>query len=198
MTDPPESRSRPSIAERAAQRDRLEHGDRDRYSTLVRALQAGREVPLGRAPDMPFAWHPVAWTLLRLALVAAALYVIALVGWNWWRDQQVESWNGPDATVVQSGQRLEGCLAANAQRDDQAPTWVRFDGTVYVLSSRLLPMRARGEFGQTQYVESGYSQGRLRILLVEPHVAGEPPDELIIASPPAHGGRIYDPDPTCI
>ena len=196
MADPPESRSRPSIAERAARRERLEHEGRDRYSSLVRALQAGREVPLGGTREMPMAWHPVVWTLLRLAIVAVGLYVISLVGWNWWRDQQVDTWSGPDAGV-QSGQRLESCLAANAQRDDLVPTWVRFDGTVYVLTPRLTPIAGGGQPGQTQYVESGYSQERLRLVLREPAVTGEPPPELILVSPPSRGGRIYEPDPTC-
>ena len=196
MTDSPDSRSRPSIAERAARRERLERDGRDRYGSLVRALQAGREVPLGRTRETPFQWHPVAWMLVRLALVMAALYVIGLGGWNWWRDQQVDTWSGPDATV-QSGQRLEGCLTANAQRDDLLPTWIRFAGTVYVRSPRVRPVRGEGQPGATQYVESGYSQDRVRILLYEPPVAGEQAQELILVIPPARGGAIFKPDPTC-
>ncbi|CAN5763064.1 hypothetical protein BH24CHL8_BH24CHL8_09070 [soil metagenome] len=196
MSEPPDSRSCPSIAERAARRERLEHDGRDRYGSLVRALQAGREVPLGTTREMPFQWHPVAWLMVRLVLVAAALYVIGLVGWNWWRDQHVDTWSGPDMTV-QSGQRLEGCLAANAQRDDLLPTWIRFDETVYVRSPRVRPMRGEGQPGATQYVESGYSQGRVRILLYEPPVADEQPQELILVIPPARGGTVFSPDPTC-
>ncbi len=197
MTDPPDTRSRPSIAERAARRDRLERDDRDRYSSLVRALQAGREVPVGRTRSLRMEWHPIAWSLLRLALVLAALYVIGLVGWNWWRDQQVDTWKGPDASV-QSGQRLEGCLAANVQGDDLFPTWVRFDGTVYVRSERVRVLRGESMPGQTQYLESGYGLDRLRILLLEPVAEGDTPQELIIASPPARGGRAYVPDLTCV
>ncbi len=197
MTDPPDTRSRPSIAERAARRERLERDDRDRYSSLVRALQAGREVPVGRTRSLRMEWHPIAWSLLRLALVLAALYVIGLVGWNWWRDQQVDTWKGPDASV-QSGQRLEGCLAANVQGDDLFPTWVRFDGTVYVRSERVRVLRGESMPGQTQYLESGYGLDRLRILLLEPVAEGDTPQELIIASPPARGGRAYVPDLTCV
>lgn len=197
MTDPPHSRSRPSISERAAKRDRLDHDGRDRYSSLVRALQAGREVPAGRTREASLKWHPVVWTLLRLALVAAALYVIGLVGWNWWRDQQVDTWQGPGG-LVQSGQRLEGCLAANVQHDDVMPTWVRFDETVYVRSERNRVLGGESRPGETQYVESGYSLGAVRILLFEPPAAGEPPRELILVNPPARAGRAYDPDPSCV
>ena len=74
-------RGRMSIAERAARRDRL-LGDRDRYSSLVRVLQAGREIPVRRRRrrrlavlDDLLGWNPVGTRLV--VFVVVALVVIA-------------------------------------------------------------------------------------------------------------------------
>lgn len=197
MTDPPDSRSRPSIAERAAKRDRLSHEGSDRYSSLVRALQDGREVPDRPTRAMPLTWHPVLWTMLRLALVAGSLYLIALFGWNWWRDQQVDTWSGPDASV-QSGQRLEGCLAAGQSHDDLLPSWVRYEGSVYVLTDARWALGHRSRPGETSLVETGYSLAQKRILLTDEPAAGTAPTSLVVALPPADGGALYLPHPECV
>jgi len=196
MTDSESSRGRPSIAERAERRERMDAGGRDRYSTLVRTLQAGRDVPLGRVRETRFEWNPIFWTLVKLALVLVAAYFITLFAYNWWRDQRVDTWTGPDA-AVQSGQRLAGCDAANRQHDDLFPTWVRFQGVVYVLTDRRRPVIGNSEPGRTQFVETGYSQERIRILLPAAPVAGQPPDDLLLVVPPAFAGRIFDADPSC-
>ena len=79
----------------------MQHAGRDRYSSLLRTLQAGRELPLqDRRRGLRIAWHPIAGTLLRAVLIGVVLYLGVTTGLRLWRDSRVDAWTGPDATVT--------------------------------------------------------------------------------------------------
>lgn len=189
--------SRPSIAERAEKRERMDRSGRDRYSSLVRALQAGREVPLGRTPDTRLEWHPVAWKIVKLALVLAAAYMIGVYAYTWWRERQVDTWAGPPGMTVQSGQLLNGCAAVEGRQHETLPSWVRYDGDVYVRTAAQWPISNRSLPDQTGLIESGYTLGGLRILLIEAPGADPESKRLVITSPPASAGGYYVAHPEC-
>lgn len=164
MPDAPEGDSLPSrrsVSERAAQRDRMHHGGRDRYASLLHTLHAGREMPLepqsrGR---LRLVWHPIAWTLVRLALVGVLLYVAVSAGLAFWRDVRVDTWSGPDGSVT-SGQRLADCPLVGAVRDDVFPNWIRFEGKVFLLTDTIRPI---GFQPDAEFPTTGYSLGAMTL-----------------------------------
>ncbi len=192
-----ETRNQPrlSIEERAARRARIESPQRDRYGSLVRALQAGRQIPLREAPRARIAWHPIARLLTFTAIAGALLWALGTFAFNAWRDAQVDTWSGPDSAVA-SGQRLAGCDSVNQLHDDLLPTWVRYHGTVYGITQRKLTVREDGREGLTGLPESGYSLGSARILLPTDHTTGEPA-HLLLVRPPAYVGRVFLPLEEC-
>jgi hypothetical protein len=195
QTDLPTERERLSIADRAARRDRLSSADRDRYANLLRSLQAGREIPLREARKMRFEWHPVALTLLKLAALVVIVYFAGNFAWNVWRDAQVETWAGSDASV-QSGQRLAGCIAANAMHDELFPTWLRYGGRVYLMTTENRPVGNEGQLGEG-YERSGYTLGNLQLLLLNNSPQGLAREELVVHNPPAFAGRVFRVAPEC-
>ncbi len=185
-----------SIEERALRRERINAGDRDRYAALLETLREGRETSARQGARERLEWHPVAWLLVRVSVLLLIAYVVVINLNTMWREASVDTWTGPD-DAVQSGQRLAGCSDANAQHDDLLPTWVRYRGTVYVMTDRRRPAGGAGQPGQTGYPESGYSLGIVRILLLEdvpPHI---PPPELLLITPGSYAATIYMPDPDC-
>jgi hypothetical protein len=198
MSEPEAYRPRPSIAERAARRQALQRSERDRYSNLVRALQAGREVPLRPRTGERLRWHPVAWLLLRIALVGALVYGAAVLAHRFWREQAVDTWAGPDATVT-SGQRLAGCAPANAQYHADLPTWVRYGNQTYVLTERQRPLVGAGMPGETRQIETGYSLDRLRILIPTelPPDQRDPPSRILLVAAGSYAAAIFQHTPEC-
>ncbi len=196
MSEGPASRDRPSIAERAARRQALQRNERDRYSNLVRALQAGREIPLRPRRGERLQWHPIAWLLIRLAVVGVVIYFVASFGLNFWRDQQVNTWAGPDTTVT-SGQRLAGCATANAQSHEYLPTWVRFAGQVYVLTPRQRPLLGQGMPNETGHIETGYSLERLRIMIPSEPPQDDPPGQILVVQAGSVAAAIFLHEPAC-
>jgi hypothetical protein len=82
---------RPSIAARAERRERLiADPRRDRYAALVRALQAGRELPVEGGRRAGFVGHPMSGVVVRVAVAAVAAlalaYALALGVHPLWRD----------------------------------------------------------------------------------------------------------------
>jgi hypothetical protein len=196
MTDQPESRPRPSISERAARREALQRSERDRYANLVRALQAGREIPLRPGRGERLQWHPIARVLVLLAIVGVIGYAVATVANNVWREMRVDVWAGPDGNVT-SGQRLAGCVPANSQRHAYLPTWVRYGGRVYVLTERQRPLVGQGMPDQTRQIETGYTLERLRILVETELPAGEPPSRILLIQAGSFAAAIFDHTPEC-
>lgn len=189
---------RMSIADRAARRDRLV-GDRDRYSSLVRVLRAGREVPLrprrrrGLAFFDDLAWHPIATRLLVLVVVVALVAVGAKLGGDWLRERSVATWSGPDASVT-SGQRLDACPDANALASVETyPSWLRYDGRLYLRSDDVRPGMVDG----ISYVDTGYRLDHLLLVLLQNTPDGLARQEVMVWSDGAMAGYVYRVAPRC-
>ena len=185
-------RERMSIAERAARRDWIV-GDRDRYSSLVRLLRAGREIQLQprRRRRLAFlddlAWHPIA---TRLTIVVAVIVLAAIgakLGGDWVRERTVATWTGPTATVT-SGQRLDSCpdVSAIAQVETY-PNWLRYDGRLYLRTDTVRP----GLIDGVSYVDSGYRLDHLFLVLLENTPDGRARQEVMVWSDGAMAGYAY-------
>jgi hypothetical protein len=190
--DPEGGRGRMSISERAARRDRIV-GDRDRYSSLVRVLRAGREIQLQprRRRRLAFlddlAWHPIA---TRLTIVVAVIVLAAIgakLGGDWVRERTVATWTGPTATVT-SGQRLDSCpdVSAIAQVETY-PNWLRYDGRLYLRTDTVRP----GLIDGVSYVDSGYRLDHLFLVLLENTPDGRARQEVMVWSDGAMAGYAY-------
>jgi hypothetical protein len=186
---------RPSIDERAARRDRVERGGADRYASLMRALSAGQEMPWQRRGyrTISLEWHPIAWTLLRVAVVVVIAYGAVVIGYNAWRDSRVDTWAGPDATVS-SGQRLADCPVVNGLHDDVFPTWIRFGGSVYGLTDLIRPV---GSAPTADYPDTGYRLGSLRLHRIANTPDGQAGQIVLIKLESSAVGQVFELRPDC-
>lgn len=186
---------RPSISERAARRDRISQGGSDRYSSLLRALHAGAEMPLRqrRGRGIALEWHPIAWTLVKAAVVVAFGYAAIFLGFNAWRDSRTDTWTGPDASVT-SGQRLADCPVVNSLHDDTFPTWVRFEGSIYRLTDSVRPV---GDDPGPDYPSTGYALGSLQLLRVNNTPQGKAGDVVLVKIDTTPVGRVFQRTPDC-
>lgn len=181
-------RNRVLIAERAARRDRAELTGRDRYDSLLRQLRAGREVPVARRRGTRVAWHPVA----RWLLAAAALGVVAYLSITFLsatiRENRVDTWAGPSRDVT-SGQKLDTCAQVPRRNDALFPTWIRYDGGLFIQADAVLPM-GDSNIGD-YYLESGYGNNGLRIYDVAGEGLGAPGTRILVRAGEAPGGELY-------
>jgi len=179
---------RPSIEERIARREQVDAQGRDRYDRLLRHLQAGREISVERPRRERWDWHPVAGRLIVAALVAAALYIAVTTGLSIWRDQRVDTWSGPDASVT-SGQKLEGCPAFVRLNSPVFPAWIRYDGGLFQRTESAVPVGSTN-LG-TSYRETEYTHEDLRILTVHVPGLGEPGSRIAVRKGSAPAAEIY-------
>lgn len=197
MLDAPEGDSLPtrrSVSERAARRDRMHQAGRDRYSSLLHALHAGRELPLQpRRRGLRLAWHPIAGKLLWLAVVGVLLYLGITTGLALWREGRVDTWTGPDASVT-SGQRLADCPLAGAVRDDLFPSWIRFDGKVYLLTDTIRPM---GFEPDADFPATGYSNGSMTLYRVAGTPDGLAGRIIVVKLATSAVGQVFRQNPDC-
>jgi hypothetical protein len=186
---------RPSIAERAARRDQMQAHGRDRYATLLRSLQAGQELPIHRRGGRLLAvnWHPILWTLLRVAAVLLIAYVAVRVGSQWLREGRVVTWDGPDATV-QSGVRLAGCPTVDRIRVEDFPSWVLYEGSIYRYTGDKRPYVGPETPGFTQ---TPYTSGAMHLALIENTPDGQARDTILIWLQGALAGIEYARVPEC-
>ncbi len=185
---------RPSIAERAARRDELYAGGRDRYSALLRSLQAGQELQLkGGRGRVSIDWHPILWILVRVAIVAALVYMAFRFGTQLWRENHVDTWAGPTATV-QSGVRLADCPIVDAIRVDDFPSWVRYDGLIYRYTGWKRPFTGEDAPG---YAMTPYTNGAMRLVLLDAPVGGSADDLVLVWLKGALAGVEYAKTPEC-
>ena len=192
--EPGTDRPRASIEERAQRRERLQAG-RDRYASLLRSLQAGREVPLARpGPRLRIAWHPVLRTLILGAIAVLVLWFGARAGLDWIRHGQVTTWTGPDATV-QSGQVLRGCPIVDTIDNPIFPSWVRWSGSVYVYSGWKRPFL--GIDRTPGFSESGYRTGNLHLYLIDNTPDGKSRDTILLWFDGGIAGVEYARTPDC-
>ena len=193
-TPPTSDQGRPSIAERAARRDAMQDHGRDRYATLLRSLQAGHELPVyRRGGRLAVDWHPILWTLLKVAAVVIVAYVAVRVGTQWLREGRVDTWDGPDATV-QSGVRLAGCPSVDRLRVEDFPSWVRFEGSIYRYTGDKRPYVGPETPG---FVQTPYTNGSMRLVLIENTPDGKARDTILIWLQGALAGIEYARVPEC-
>jgi hypothetical protein len=166
----------------------MRHAGRDRYSSLLRTLQAGQELPWqqpGRGRRL--AWHPIAATLLRILAVGVLLYLAVTAALGIWRDGRVDVWAGPDVTVS-SGQRLADCPLVGSVRDDLFPNWIRFSGVVYRLTDTIRPM---GFQADPDFPSTGYSLGSMTLYRVLNTPDGQAGDVVAVKLENTAVGRVY-------
>jgi hypothetical protein len=175
---PNEPRRRARIEERAARRERMSAPGRDRFSSLMRALQAGKEVPV-RAPgrSAPIEWNPIGLTLIKLAaLVVVAWFGVSVVT-GLLRDNRVDTWSGPDQSV-QSGEKLAECAEVEFVRDEAFPSWIRYRGAIYRLTTSTTPFIGQGI--TAGYHDSGYNLGALHLILIDNTPEGRSLDTILL------------------
>ena len=196
--EPERERGRMSVDERAARRERLVHG-RDRYASLVRVLQAGREIPLAprrrRRLGLPadLAWNPIGTKLVLLVAVALLVLVGIKLGGDWLRERSVATWDGPTAGVT-SGQRLDSCPAADGLASvDTYPNWLRYGGRLYLRTDTTRP----GLIDGVSYLDSGYHLDNVRLVLLDNTPDGRARQEVMLWSEGAMAGYIYRVAPGC-
>jgi len=191
-----DERHRLTIEERAARRESLLHAGRDRYAALVRSLQAGRELPIGRPGGrrLRISVHPAFWTMLKIVAVAVAVYAIAVGAETLIRERRVDTWTGPDAAVT-SGRTLAGCPDASRIRDDVFPSWLKIGETVYLLTDRRRPFSTVG--GTRGFSDSGYRLGALRLLWIDDTEAGRAHQDAFVWQEGAIAGITYAIEPAC-
>ncbi|MBA2299560.1 MAG: hypothetical protein H0W22_02185 [Chloroflexi bacterium] len=172
----------------------MQHAGRDRYSNLLRTLQAGQELPWQQRPKAGrFVWHPVAGKLLRLILVGILLYAAVTAVLGLWRDQRVDTWVGPDASVM-SGQRLDDCPLVGSVRDDTFPNWIRFDGTIYRLTDAVRPM---GFEPDAAFPPTGYTLGSMTLFRTIKTPEGQAGTIVLVKLDNVPVGRVYRATPDC-
>lgn len=188
------SRSRASIAERAARREYLESHGRDRYDSLLRHLRAGREISVEPRGRWRVEWHPIALRLVIAAVLIAAAYVAVTVAAGWLRETRVDAWTGAVAGV-ESGQRLATCPEVTSFGDPVFPNWIRFEGGVFVPAHAQLPI---GELNIGSYYHDAQTTlGAMRIYRVTVAGLGEPGSRLLVRAGDAPAGQLYRLVPGC-
>jgi hypothetical protein len=171
----------------------MQQGGRDRYSSLLRTLQAGQELPWQQQRrGRRITWHPIAGTLLRAAIVAILLYVAVTAGLGLWRDSRVEVWSGPDASVT-SGQRLADCPLISV-RNDIFPSWIRFDGMIYRLTETIRPM---GFEPDADFPATGYTLGSMTLYRIANTPDGQSGKIMVVKLDTSAVGQIYRATPDC-
>jgi hypothetical protein len=171
----------------------MQQGGRDRYSSLLRTLQAGQELPWQQQRrGRRIAWHPIAGTLLRVALVGIVLYFGVTAALALWRDSRVDVWSGPDASVT-SGQRLEGCALISV-RDEIFPSWIRLDGTIYRLTETIRPM---GFEPDADFPPTGYTLGTMTLYRIANTPEGQAGNIVAVKLDGQGVGRVFRATPDC-
>lgn len=165
----------------------------DRYQSLLWTLRAGRELPWAHRRAVPLQWHPIAWALLRVAIVGVVVYAVVSTGLSVWREYRVDTWTGPDAAVT-SGQRIESCPAALGFRDPIFPAWVRFEGSIYRGTTSIRPI---GSNLDNAYPDTGYRLGALQLLRAVNVPAGQEGQMVVIKLESSLTGQVYARVPEC-
>jgi hypothetical protein len=152
-------------------------------------------VPVRRRRSYGVDIHPSAGKVVGLALVVFLAYAAFAAVAGFLRDNRVDTWQGPDATV-QSGQHLAGCPAVDARSDVYFPSWIRFEGKVFSWASASYPM---GDLNiPKSYVATDYAHDDLRIYRVESTPEGRDGKAIIVRQGEAPAGALYRLEPGCV
>jgi hypothetical protein len=193
----PEAR-RPSIDERRARRAELDAAGRDRYESLLRHLQAGRELPITPRRSRRFLGgieiHPVARRILAVSAIVVALILGAMLVTSRIRADQVDTWSGPDASV-QSGINLEGCDLSGYDDNGVFPGWIRFGGAIYRWADLSAPI-STGSIG-TRYQATDDRLGDLRLFRIVSSGSTPDAERILVRNGDADAGGVYLLVPSC-
>jgi hypothetical protein len=166
----------------------MKQAGRDRYSSLLRTLQAGQELPWqGRRRGRRLVWHPIAGKLLRALVIGVLLYLAVTAALGIWRDGRIDQWSGPDASVT-SGQRLADCPLVGSVRDDLFPNWIRYDGIVYRLTDTIRPM---GFEPDADFPPTGYALGTMTLYRAVNTPEGQSGNIVLVKLDTSAVGRVY-------
>ncbi len=158
----------------------------------MRALQAGREVPWQPAGGRRrLEWHPIAWTLLRIVGVVVLAYAVVTTGFSLLREYRVDAWSGPDAAVT-SGQRLEDCPDELSLHDATFPSWIRFDGHLFLGTEATRPV-----VSDTDYPPTAYQLGAMHLLRVANTPDGKAGKTIVLKLEGALTGQVYVRSENC-
>lgn len=172
----------------------MRQAGRDRYSSLLRTLQAGQELPWQQnRRGRRLVWHPIAGTLLKAIFIGILALVAVTAGLRVWRDGRVDTWSGPDAAVT-SGQRLEGCALVGSVTDDLFPNWIRFDSNVYRLTDTIRPM---GYQPDADFPSTGYALGAMTLYRAVRTPEGQAGTIVLVKLDTSAVGRVYRATPDC-
>jgi hypothetical protein len=168
----------------------MEQGGRDRYDSLLRHLQAGRQVQVQprRRRRLGLDVHPAAGKVLLGAAVIVVLWLGAITVSDWIRRDAVSTWAGPD-TGVTSGKRLTGCADLSFPEDVYFPDWIRFDGRLYRWTDESTPI-GTASFSST-YQASGYTLGDLELFRIINTPDGRDGKRIMVRQGDAYAGAIY-------
>jgi hypothetical protein len=175
----------------------LDQPGRDRYESLLRHLQAGREIPLPekkRRGRLGLDIHPVAKWVVALALVVTAGWFIAIAARDYMRVNQVDTWSGPDQTV-QSGLNRPGCVTAGFTGDQYFPAWIRFEGKLYTWSGLSTPIGRIPD--PDSFVWTGYQRDTLRLYRMQNSPDGREGKRVMVRQGEEVAGAIYILQDTC-
>jgi hypothetical protein len=123
----------------------------------------------------------------------AVVYVVVRAGAQWWRENHVDTWQGP-APTVQSGVRLADCPAVDTIRVDDFPSWVAFEGSVYRYTGAKRPYVGPDTPG---YTNTGHENGAMRLVLIDATPDGQARDIVMIWLDGALAGIEYARTPEC-
>ena len=126
--------------------------------------------------------------MIVVILVIVASWLAAIAVTDWFRQGQVDTWVGPDATV-QSGLRLDGCPDITFRENVYFPSWIRFGGHVFRWDDSLTPIGPNSVPGS--FEETGYSHGDLWLYLVHNNPEGRAGNQVMIRQGDSPAGAIY-------
>jgi hypothetical protein len=175
----------------------MEAPGRDRYDSLLRHLQAGRELPIPPRRSnrrIGIEINRVGPRLLLIAAVVAAVWLGAIVVTDRLRAGHVDTWTGPDATV-QSGLRLAGCDLPNFPEDSYFPGWIRFEGRIYRWADLSAPVSASTI--PSTYEPTGYALADLDLYLINSSQSGRDRERVMIRNGESSAGAVYILVPGC-
>jgi hypothetical protein len=168
----------------------METPGQDRYDALLRHLQAGHEIPIQprRRGLQRLDIHPSAGKVALIAVVVAIVWMGAIQVFDYLRQDRVDTWTGPDATV-QSGLRLPGCPSIPFEEDVYFPSWVRFEGKVYRWNDQLFPIGS-GSIGKS-FLETGYRNGDLELFRIANNPDGRAGKQILLRQGESPAGAVY-------
>jgi hypothetical protein len=162
----------------------------DRYDSLIRHLQAGREVPLQPRPRRRFGLgiHQVARPIVTAALAFVVAWIGAIAVTDYVRYGVVDTWEGP-TTTVESGHRLADCPNVPFLEDVYFPAWIRFDGQVFGWTERTTPI-GPDSVGRS-YTATRYRHGDLELFRVDNSPEGRAGRQVMVRQGTSSAGAVY-------